>query len=236
MIKKALLISLLIFFVKDSASQAKSYPFIQLYQLDSIAHTNSIARHFGELYAGFLRLVEDQLKKEDTTTQRLVRNFETVFAQFYIDAAQAYIEKKEIPHPFWKKYFEDSNLSRTQYYLFGTNAHLNGQLSEAIANSYTPDEWKKLKSRYVIFKKCLNITYRYVYFETMEEHSRARLLRLVTLGQIRHYGKYLMYKWRRRQIRLTEYLYKDSPKYESLRKEVTRIKERLDKVIVRELY
>lgn len=30
--------------------------------------------------------MEEQLLKEDTATQRLIRNFEKLFAQFYIDA------------------------------------------------------------------------------------------------------------------------------------------------------
>jgi hypothetical protein len=59
---------------------------------------------------------------------------------------------------------------------------------------------------------------------------------MITLGLDRLFGKYLMYKWRRRQIRLTEYLFSGSPKYAKLREEVTKVKERLDRIIVTQLY
>ena len=233
--KRTWVIILFLTVVSFSQAQTKNYPFYQLYQLDSIAKTPSISRHFGELYAKFLRLVELQLPKVDTGAQKLLRRFEMVFAQFYIDAAFAYRDKKPIEHSSWRTYFSDSALSRPQYYLYGTNAHLNGQLSEAIAESYTADEWRRLKKHYHIFNYCLNEVYRYVYLETLLEHKRARTLHFISFGLDKPFASYLLYKWRKRQMRVTEYRFKNSPKHEKLFAKIQRKKKAIDRLILLQL-
>jgi len=220
--------------VKGKA-QSKSYSFYQLYQLDSLGQTHSIGRHFGSLYFDFLQLVEAQLENADTTTQRLVRHFEEVFAQFYIDACIAYEKKQEVTLPAWRTYFSDSTLHPAQYNLLGTNAHLNGGLAEAIANSYTPQEWKLLKKKYVLFNKCLNETFGWVYQETNRSHKKAKLLSSLSLGLSKPLGRYYLYKWRKRQMRLTEYFFEGSPRYEDLLGKINRKKERIDKMIFNQL-
>ena len=216
-------------------AQGKNYSFYQLYQLDSIAKSPSIGRHFGALYYDFLQLVETALEHADTTTQRLVRHFEEVFAQFYIDACIAYENKKEIALPAWRKYFSRNDLSPAQYNLLGANAHLNGGLAEAIANSYTPAEWKMLKDRYVLFNICLNKTYGWVYHETTQSVKKAKLLSFLSLGLTRPLGQVYLYKWRKRQMRLTEYYYEGSPVYTSLLKKITRKKDKIDDKIISHL-
>lgn len=222
-------------FITGIHSQNFTYPFYQLYQLDSIASSPGIARHFGKLYSDFLRLIEKRLEKADTGTTRLLRHFESVFAQFYIDAANEHKNHYAISHPSWKKYFEDSSLSAAQYYLLGANAHLNGQLSEAIFNSYTPAEWKHLKKRYSLFNKCLNQTYRHVYHQTIYDHPRARILHLVTMGLDKPLGNYFLYKWRKRQMRVTEYRFKESEKHKKLFEKIQRKKAAVDRLIIIQL-
>lgn len=213
------------------ASQSRSYAFYQLYQLDSIGKSASITKHFGELYFNFLLLVEQQLQKADSTTKRLVRNFEAVFAQFYIDACKAYQNKEQIQLPAWRAYFADTGLKSAQYLLLGANAHLNGGLSEAIANSYTPAEWNLLKPRYVLFDVCLNKTYHYVFQQTYNDSRNTRLLSFLTLGLDKAIGQYYLYKWRKRQMRLTEYYFAGSPKYQRLLSRVNRRKEKIDRLV-----
>ncbi len=197
--------------------------------------SESIGKHFGALYFDFLQLVEAELEVADTTTRRLVRYFEQVFAQFYIDACIAYEKKQIIPLPAWRKYFENNELNAEQYNLLGTNAHLNGGLAEAIAHSYTPEEWKKLKNEYVLFNKCLNKTFGWVYQETTNSNNKAKLLSMISLGLTRPVGQYYLYKWRKRQMRLTEYYFEGSPKYNSLLKKINRKKDKIDNMIIRQL-
>jgi hypothetical protein len=220
-------------FAREAHSQYMSYPFYQLYQLDSIGQSPSIGRHFGELYFYFLGLVEKRLENADTSTQKLVRHFETVFAQFYIDACMAYQKNELIALPAWRAYFNDSTLSGVQYNLLGTNAHLNGGLSEAIAGSYTPAQWKNLKKKYVLFNKCLNTTFRRVYGESMAGSKPAKALSIITFGLTRVAGNLYLYKWRRRQMRLTGYYYIGSPKYKILLARINRKKAGIDKLVIK---
>ena len=221
--------SLILFAIGNS--QNKSYPFYQLYQLDSIGHSNSIGRHFGSLYFSFLQLVEKELETADTTTQRFIRHFETVFAQFYIDACIAYDRHEQIALPAWRAYFSDTTLHFFQYYLLGANAHLNGGLAETIAVSYTAAEWIQLKKKYLLFNKCLNETFKKVYKETVTNSKRARWLSILTLGLDKSLGQYYLYKWRKRQMRLTEYFYNGSADYKTLLNKINRKKEKIDRLV-----
>ncbi|MBK5272459.1 MAG: hypothetical protein JJE22_15770 [Bacteroidia bacterium] len=199
--------------------------------MDSIGKTSSIGRHFGELYFNFLLLVERQLENADSATQRMVRNFEKVFAQFFIDACIAYKDHQQISLPAWRAYFADTTLEAAQYKLLGTNAHLNGGLSEAIAGSYSPDEWTKIKQKYFLFNSCLNQTYQLVYKEAITTNKNAKLLDMLTVGLDKAVGKFYLYKWRKRQMRLTELYFCNSPKYQKTLTKIIRKKDRLDKAI-----
>src|SRR5690349_9743107 len=126
----------------NGATQSSPYPFYQLYQLDPLGHTHSIGRHFGDLYFHFLSLLEKQLDKEDSVTRKFVRHFDAVFAQFYIDACNAYSQNAKVVLPALQPYFVDSTMQFYQYYLLSTNAQLNGGLAGAIGRSYTPEQWK----------------------------------------------------------------------------------------------
>lgn len=217
-----------------SYGQHKSYPFYQLYQLDSIGQSPSISRHFGSLYYNFLQLIEKKLETADSTTFRFIRHFEMVFAQFYIDACIAYSKNEQIHLPAWRAYFSDSTLQFFQYYLLGANAHLNGGLAEAIAGSYTQTEWMLLKKKYVLFNKCLNLTFKKVYTETITNSNRAKWLSILTFGFAKPAGQYYLYKWRKRQMRLTEYFYEKSDNYKRLLDKINRKKENVDRLVFKQ--
>jgi hypothetical protein len=234
-IRYFILLAFAILFSINSSSQQRTYPFIQLYQLDSLGHSTNLTRHFGYLYYEFLKLVEAKLDKADTSTQRFIRNFEQVFAQFYIDACYAFAKKQEIPMPAWRAYFTDTSFARGQYFLLGANAHLNGQLAEAIAHSYTAEEWPSIKKKYYLFNSCLNETYDLVYKEALTSSRRVKLLHILTLGLDKPLGNYYLYKWRKRQMRLTEYFYADKEKYNRLLNKINRKKIKIDRMIMTQL-
>jgi Family of unknown function (DUF5995) len=217
-------------------TQPPSYSFRQLGQLDSLGKSSSISRYFGELYFHFLQLVEKKLEKADTSTQRLVRNFEAVFAQLYIDAAVAWQNHKPISLPAWRAYFADTGLQPIQYKLLGANAHLNGGLAAAIAGSYTPGEWRILKKKYSLFNECLNKTYRLVFREALNTIPRARVLDMLSMGIDKTAGQYYLYKWRKRQMRLAKYWFAGSTKYQKLSAKINRKKEKIDRLVVTGLY
>ena len=225
---------LLLFFLLNGflgTAQKVQYPFKQLYQLDSIGSTGSISKYFGRLYFTFLGSIEHQLSSADSTTINLVRHFEAVFAQFYIDACTDYYNKKAISIHDWEAYFSDSTLQPVQYILLGTNAHLNGRLWHAFAESFTLEQMQSLKKEFVIFKKTLNRTYRKVYKMALNETKNVSTLHSLTLGADKLLGYYYLYRWRRREMELARLYLSGDPAFEPLLTRVNREREKINKYI-----
>ena len=212
-------------------TQNAQYPFKQLYQLDSIGQSPSISKYFGELYFTFLQSIEEQLSPADSNTKKLIRRFEAVFAQFYIDACEAYRYHQEINIADWRPYFSDSGLKPIQYKLLGTNAHLNGRLWEALANSFTLDEMNMLKNEFIIFKKSLNKTYKKVYQEAASSTKNISMLRNFSFGIDKLSGYYYLYKWRRRQMKLARLYLSNSSCFNILLTRVNQNREKINKLI-----
>jgi hypothetical protein len=63
-----------------------------------------------------------------------------------------------------------------------------------------------------------------------------RTLHILSLGLAKPIGNFYLYKWRKRQMRLTELYYAGSPRYERLLKKITRKKEKIDRLVVRNVY
>lgn len=225
---------MVLFFIVNSflaQTQNTQHPFRQLYQLDSIGSSNSISKYFGNLYFNFLGSIEQQLSAADSSTIKLVRRFEAVFAQFYIDACFDYNDHKQISIHDWGAYFSDSTLTPVQYKLLGTNAHLNGRLWEALANSFTLEQMKMLKKEFTIFKRSLNKTYRLVYHEAVSETKRIALLHKFTFGIDKLFGYYYLYKWRKREMKLARLYLSHSPDFQPLLARVNKEREKINQFI-----
>ena len=225
-------ILLMIMLCSKLHAQVKDLPRDPFFQLDSLAHSPSIGKHFGELYFVFLYQIEQQVHNLSPQAQVLVRKFENIFADFYVDACRSWQNKEQIEVKEWKAYFVDSSLQPVQYKLLGTNAHLNGGLWQALAHSFTQEEMNGLKKEFVIFKKSLNQTYKLVYNEAIESNRKARFLHQITLGVTRWLGNWYLYKWRKRQMRLARYHWNGSSKFTALEKKVERKKKKIDVLIV----
>lgn len=216
----------------SSITWTPAYEFLQLYKLDSLGNSSSTGRYFGSLYCGFLQSIEKQLASADSGTKQLVRHFECVFAQFFIDACNAHQQNQPISIQEWRAYFSEPALQPIQYKLLGTNAHLNGGLWQALTHSFTKDEMQQLKSEFVIFKKSLNLTYTLVYHEAVDENKKIRSLVNLTIGIPKWIGNYYLYKWRKRQMRLARFYWAGSPKYSTLAKKVNIKKRKIDWLII----
>jgi hypothetical protein len=207
------------------------YNFVQLYQLDSLGKSNSIAKYFGKQYFTFLQLIEKQLEPADSLTKEQVRHFEKNFAQFFIDACEAYCQHQSILIPEWRAYFSDSSLQPIQYKLLAANAHLNGGLFRALVQSYTQEEMNELKNEFDIFKKSLNTTYKLLYREAAAENRTIKKFDRITFGILRWAGNYYLYRWRRRQMKLARFFWTESSRYPALLKKIEKKKKKIDWLI-----
>ncbi|MFN2437807.1 MAG: hypothetical protein ABR503_01320, partial [Chitinophagaceae bacterium] len=109
-----LLLLFIMCFYCHGRSQKKELTHDPFPQLDSLSKCTSISKHFGHLYYVFLSMVEEQLTGLDITAQKQVRNFEKVFADFYIDACKAHWQNKEINVGEWQAYFSRTDLTPIQ--------------------------------------------------------------------------------------------------------------------------
>jgi len=218
-----------------SLKYSVKYEFLQLYQLDSLGKSNSISRYFGSLYFSFLQSIEKQLSPADSVTRQLVRRFEKGFSQFYIDACEAYQQRRAPAIQEWSAYFSDSSLEPIQYKLLGANAHLNGGLWQALTNSFSQEEMQTLKNEFVIFKKSLNQTYKLVYHEAVADNRRVNDLEKLSVGTSQWIGNYYLYKWRKRQMRLARLYWSGSGKYFILLKKIKKKKRKIDWLIIHTL-
>lgn len=227
---KVCLLAAIVFYSMVSRAQSLSLPKEPFYQLDSIGNSNCYSKHFGRLYYVFLYSIEEQLSGCDTNAQRLVRRFEKVFADFYINACKSHSNKTTIDLQEWTAYFSDSTLEPIQYFLLGANAHLNGGLWNAVVRSFDANEWDQLKEEYGIFKKTLNKTYKLVYREGRNNRFLVGMAN-ATFGLDKWIGNYYLYKWRKRQFRIAKLYWSQSPKLGQVLTKIDRKKKNIDQLI-----
>ncbi len=211
-------------------TQSTQYPFRQMYLLDSIGHSNSIAKHWAGTHFRLIQFAEEQFGTFDSNTQKLIRRFEAVYTQFFIDACNSYYLHQQIRMD-WQPYFSDSNFQPIQYKLLAVNADLNGELWQALCNSFTFQEMNMLKEEFKIFKKSLSKIYRIVSDEAATQTKRIALLQILSLGSIKSIGNIYMFKWRSRQMKLALLYLSGSPDFAPLLAKVNRNRAKINSLI-----
>lgn len=183
-----------------------------LRKLDSIQKSSSISKHFAELY--FKTTVEaanfflNSGKKEKDFINRL----ETRFGSFFFRSVEAESTETAIPEE-WKAYFSSPDLSPVQYKLLGINAHINGDIWQALTAEFSLQELKENRESYLRFEKGLLKIYHDFYIESFEANSKIRLMSSISARMDKLYGKLLLNKWRKRQIELAMLYYTDKNKF-----------------------
>ena len=75
----------------------------------------------------------------DTATISQIRELEINFSNYFLKACNKYKDSGHTDST-WKIYFETSGLSPLKLKLLGINAHINGDLWQALRDSYTVHE------------------------------------------------------------------------------------------------
>lgn len=154
MYKKLLLILLLLFAAKTYSQPADSFNEIQA--VDSIAQTKGTASVFAALYSKTMLEIEEQLKQLDFSTIRQIRKLEINFAEYFLKACHEFNNSKKTGE-IWKAYFTIANVSPIQLKLLGINAHINGDLWQALKDSFSETEIKGISKTVFLFHQSLYI-------------------------------------------------------------------------------
>jgi hypothetical protein len=205
-----------------------------LQKLDSVQGSPLVSRHFAELYFNTTAKAVVYFSRANKPVRELMRRFEQRFACFFLTAANAYGQKEEIP-PAWKTYFTDSSLSRLQYFLLGANAHINGDMWQAMTTEFSLQELKTFKNPYYRYNRKLKEALFFVYNTAFDTAPGIRLLHGLSVGFDRIFTRLMLVRWRKRQMKLSLLWFTDKEKFavkfEGLQKKMAV----LDKLVLQNL-
>ena len=213
-------------FTLPVSPQVSDAEIILLKKLDSIKNSPYISKYFAGLYFNTtIKAVNFFLHKDDEQ-KKLIERFETRFAGLFFKAAEAYSNNDSIPKE-WEDYFSDSAFSPLGYKLLGINAHINGDIWQALTAEFSPEELRSIRKGYRGFQKSLAKQYLEFYQESYAASSEIRLIHFSTAGLERLFGKWLLVKWRKRQYRLAVLFYSNQQQFN---KELKRLNKKIEQI------
>ena len=178
--------------------------------------------------------IEKQLKNMDSVTVQHIRKLELNFSKYFIQACDSY-QNSLRSDKTWDSYFETPDLSQLQLKLLGINAHINGDLWKALRDSYAADEIRDMGKTVFLFHQSLLNIYEAVYADAIKESQKIKVLHTISFGLSKKYGKYLLVKWRKRQIKIATLYYFDKEKFERKLNKVENKREKIEALIIQKL-
>jgi hypothetical protein len=179
-----------------------------LTKLDSITKSSSVSRHFAGLYLETTVEAVIYFQQKDERQRQFIHRLEESFARYFFDAAEAF-KKGEKPAPAWQAYYADTTLTPLQYELLGINAHINGDIWQALVAEFRPEEISQNKTAFLAFQKGLNAVYQRFYRRATTLHIKTKMLHTLSFGLDQLYGKLMLNRWRKRQIKLADWYFKN---------------------------
>jgi hypothetical protein len=232
-LKKPFLI-LLVFVVTIKANAQLHTATSAINYVDSVASSNGPGSCFASLYAKSTIEIEKQLVGMDSTAISQIRKLEKNFALYFINACKGVTELNDTVST-WYAYFKNAGSSELKRKLLGINAHINGDLWQALRDSYSKEEIKQAGKTVFLFHKALLKIYHDLYKESKTENKKVKAFHSLSLGFTKSYGKHLLKKWRKRQIRIATLYYFDQSKFKRLKTKTERKKNKIDKTISKQL-
>lgn len=217
-----------------AAAQATDTEFRLLSRLDSVRKSTSVAKHFAAIYTETTALAILFFQYADTAEKNFIERLETAFAGYFFRAADKGREGKTAADG-WVAYFGDTSLSVLQYELIGINAHINGDIWQALTTTFTPEEIKRYKNSYLRFQEILVKQYKDFFDQSVQTHPLTRTLHRLTLGLDKFYGKLMLAKWRKRQLKLALLYFNDPAVFRQQWKKLQQKMKRTNQLILRRL-
>ncbi len=218
----------------NGISQQQLVSSVLITRLDSVCMSNGKASHFAALYLHTTIAADMYIRTLPSEEAQLMKRLEPDFAEYFFRAITAHATGNEVPCE-WKNYFNGNGLSPLQLKLLGANAHINGDISQALVNSFSLEEIKKLKPFYKKYNKTINKVFSDLFESAVGSDKRLRGLHSLTLGLDKIYGKIILQKWRNRQLRLAIFKFEQQEKFERLKKRTEHKRERIDRMIIKRL-
>ena len=201
-------------------------------KLDSVRVGADRASHFGDLYFKTTLDVDNYIQLLPPKTQVLMKTLEDNFADYFFRAIEANNNGYSVPE-IWKNYFNVNSLSSLQLKLMGANAHINGDIWQAMTSSFTLDEIQMIKPAYKNYSRSLNKVFNDLFQMGIKSNNRLYRLHIITIGLDKVYGKMILCKWRNRQLKLAIFSNSDQDRFLKLKRRTDRKREKIDKMIIK---
>jgi hypothetical protein len=188
-----------------------------LYDLEALSRDNSISRYFAQLYYETTRSIGQQLRYADQQTVELTLRFQQRFAAYFLEC-------RDHAHPGsaeWGSYYSTTALQPVQYALLGINAHINGDMWQALVDCFNEKELEDYERRLLDFQQAIRKVYTSFYRCATEENMMFRGLHIITAGLSKKAGEYYLYHCRLQQVKLALLYYRDRARF---RKKLSRLK------------
>ncbi len=202
-----------------------------LHKLDSASKASAPAKYFASIYFTTTEKAVRYYAEDSSAGKKLINRFEDNFADLYFCSAADYFSRRPVDDP-WKNYYRDSLVKPVKFMLYGINAHINGDIWQALRQSFSLDELKAVRNDYFGFYRGLLLEYNEFYRQAYRESRTVRHLHLLTLGADKIYGRILLKRWRKRQMKLAFSFYTDKKKFENRLSKLNRKKDRIDRLIL----
>lgn len=229
-IKKSLLLLLLFRIASTGFAQHSNQTALILSRLDTLRNSASVARHFAAVYFEITFNSASFFVAADTEIQCLTERMKVRFADYFFRSVYAYEHHQPLPEE-WSVYFNTTGATDIQYLLLGINAHLNGDIWRGLITEFTPAELEKVKPHYFSYYAQLVKEYRLIYERALACSPRIRLLHQISFGANRCYGKLMLKRWLKRQMRMAELYFCDEPLFQKKRARLKRKMRNLDKLV-----
>lgn len=199
--------------------------------LYKIAGSQTISRHFATLYFNFGREADTFTAGQDAAAARFITAFEKNFAAYFFNAVQTAQEPAAQTFS-WQRYYSRLDLNAFQYYFTGMNAHINGDMWQALVTAHSYDSIKKYRQALISFQRPLNIIFDSAY-TACRKYKKINQFHNLTLGLGKWYGKKMILHWRKKQIQLALLYYTNSAMFSRRLHKTYRKMKRLDAVVLK---
>ena len=202
-------------------------------RIDSIALAAGSESHFCKIYSQTMNTVALQLQEIDSGSREFIQKFEIGFADYFL-TAWARDRSHTLPlQSGWKCFFSNRNAKPWQIVLLGVNAHTNIDIWRTLVYNFSEAQVMQYHKQMLAMQASVNKVHDQFFRTLLAESRYLRFINTVTMGFARKFGEKIIYKWRKRNVKLALLYYSNEKRFTRKLEQVNRKKIKNDERILR---